>query len=89
LFRSNGSHASRINSISEVNILILLFIFKFQLCSFKSADSFGDWARRNTAITTNQILIDDIPETNMTPFSASSLSNVSTTSRLEKTTMLE
>jgi hypothetical protein len=28
--------------------------------------------------------IDDIPETNKTPFSTSSLSNVSTTSRLER-----
>lgn len=61
--RSNGSHASRINSISE------------------STDSFADWTRRNTAIATNQMLIDNIPETNMATFSTSSLSNVSTTSR--------
>ncbi|CAF1511423.1 unnamed protein product [Adineta steineri] len=61
--RSNGSHASRINSISE------------------SADSFADWTRKNAALTTNQLLINDIPETNTIPFSASSLSNVSTASR--------
>jgi hypothetical protein len=51
---------------------------------FKSADSFADWTRKNTVITTNQLTIDDIPETNLSPFSTSSLSNVSTTSRLEK-----
>jgi hypothetical protein len=51
---------------------------------FKSADSFADWARKNTAVATNQLLIDDIPETNTVPFSTSTLSNVSTTSRLEK-----
>ncbi|CAF4261065.1 unnamed protein product [Rotaria sp. Silwood2] len=61
--RSNGSHASRMNSISE------------------SAGSFADWTRRNTTITTNNILIDDIPETHITPFSTSPLSNVSTASR--------
>ncbi|CAF3536210.1 unnamed protein product [Rotaria socialis] len=61
--RSIGSHASRMNSISE------------------SADSFADWTRRNTTLAVNQILIDDIPETNLTTFSTSSLSNVSMASR--------
>jgi hypothetical protein len=55
----------------------------------KSADSFADWTRRNTSVAPNQLIINDIPETNFTAFSTSTLSNVSTTSRFEKNQSLQ